>query len=75
MYVYKDWVLASLEAGCWVSEERYEMVTFSPAVRTIRLEKEATTGGVGEFKSELFRGEMMLMHTKIRIMKLLSNAF
>ena len=59
MLLYQDWVLASLEAGCWVSEERYEMVTFSPAVRTIRLEKEATTGGVGEFKSELFRGEMM----------------
>ena len=29
------------------------MVNFSPAVRNIRLEKEATNG---EFKSELFRG-------------------
>ena len=47
-------MLASLESGRWVSEERYEMVSFSPAVRNIRREKEATTG---EFRSELFRGE------------------
>ena len=47
-------MLASLESGRWVSEERYEMGSFSPAVRNIRREKEATTG---EFRSELFRGE------------------
>ena len=52
----QDWVLASLESGRWVGEERYEMVSFSPAVRNIRLEKEATSGA---FRSELFRGENM----------------
>ena len=46
--------MASLESGRWVGEERYEMVGFSPAVRNIRLEKEATSGA---FRSELFRGE------------------
>ena len=46
--------MASLESGRWVGEERYEMVNFSPAVRNIRLEKEATSGA---FRSELFRGE------------------
>ena len=46
--------MASLESGRWVGEERYEMVNFSPAVRNIRLEKEATSGA---FRSELFRGD------------------
>ena len=50
----QDWVLSSLESGNWVNEEPYEMVNFSPAVKKIRSEKEATNGA---FKSELFRGE------------------
>ena len=50
--------MASLESGRWVGEERYEMVGFSPAVRNIRLEKEATSGA---FSSELFRGENSLL--------------
>ena len=49
--------MASLESGRWVGEESYEMVSFSPAVRNIRLEKEATSGA---FRSELFRGEKLL---------------
>ena len=52
--IIQDWVLSSLEAGAWVNEEPFEMVTFSPAVKKIRLEKEATNGA---FKSELFRGK------------------
>ena len=52
----QDWVLASLECGSWAKEEPYEMVSFSPAVRNIRLEKEATHG---DFKSELFRGKIV----------------
>lgn len=35
-----------------MNEEPYEMVNFSPAVKKIRSEKEATNGA---FKSELFR--------------------
>lgn len=38
-----------------MNEEPFEMVTFSPAVKKIRLEKEATNGA---FKSELFRGKL-----------------
>ena len=45
-----------MESGRWVGEESYEMVSFSPAVRNIRLEKEATSGA---FRSELFRGEKL----------------
>ena len=49
----QDWALASLEADHWVKEEPYEMVNFSPAVRSIRLERAANRG---QFKSELFKG-------------------
>ena len=49
----QDWALASLEADRWVKEEPYEMVNFSPAVRSIRLERAANRG---QFKSELFKG-------------------
>lgn len=50
--VTKEWVLASLEEGKWTDEEPYEMVDFSPAVRSVRLDKAAFEGA---FKSDLFR--------------------
>lgn len=68
--------MASLESGRWVGEERYEMVGFSPAVRNIRLEKEATSGA---FRSELFRGETsfimctILMSETQKLVKVLSS--
>ena len=49
----QDWALASLEADRWVEEETFEMINFSPAVRSIRLERKANNG---EFKSKLFKG-------------------
>ena len=52
--ISQDWALASLEADHWVKEEPYEMINFSPAVRSIRLERAANKG---QFKSELFKGE------------------
>ena len=36
-----------------MEEETFEMISFSPAVRKIRLERKANNG---EFKSELFKG-------------------
>ena len=39
--VSKSWLLASLEAGGWVDEEPYELVTFSAAIKARRLEREA----------------------------------
>ena len=36
-----------------MKEEPYEMINFSPAVRSIRLERAANRG---QFKSELFKG-------------------
>merc|ERR1712062_461798 len=50
--VSRDWALASLEADHWVKEEPYEMINFSPAVQSIRLERAANRG---QFKSELFK--------------------
>lgn len=50
--VTKEWVLASLEEERWVDEEPYEMVDFSPAVRSMRLDKAAFQGA---FKSDLFK--------------------
>jgi len=50
--VTKEWVLASLEEGKWTDEEPYEMVDFSPAVRSVRLDRAAFEGA---FKSDLFR--------------------
>jgi len=50
--VTKEWVVGSLEAGKWVDEEPYEMVDFSPAVRSLRMER-ATWGQT--FKSDLFK--------------------
>jgi hypothetical protein len=43
--------MASLEAGGWVDEEPYELVTFSDAVKARRLEREAFKIA----KSDLFR--------------------
>lgn len=43
----KSWLLASLEAGGWVDEEPYELVTFSAAVKARRLERGA------DFKCQL----------------------
>merc|ERR1719362_593309 len=39
--VSKSWLLASIEAGGWVDEEPYELVTFSAAIKARRLEREA----------------------------------
>merc|ERR550534_2856596 len=39
--VSKSWLLASMEAGGWVDEEPYELVTFSAAIKARRLEREA----------------------------------
>ena len=50
--VTKEWIVSSLEAGHWVDEEPYEMVDFSPAVRTLRIERETWRE---TFKSELFK--------------------
>ena len=36
-----NWLYDSLELGYWADEEMYELVDFSPAVRNMRLEKEA----------------------------------
>ena len=36
-----NWLYASLEHGCWAEEEMFELVDFSPAVKSMRLEKEA----------------------------------
>ena len=36
-----NWLYASLERGCWAEEEMFELVDFSPAVKSMRLEKEA----------------------------------
>ena len=37
----KDWLYASVDAGHWVEEDMYELVDFSPAVRSTRLAREA----------------------------------
>ena len=34
--VSKSWLLASIEAGGWVDEEPYELVTFSAAIKARR---------------------------------------
>ena len=36
-----NWLYDSLELGHWADEEMYELVDFSPAVKRMRLEKEA----------------------------------
>ena len=47
----KNWLYASLENNGWADEEPYELVDFSPAVKTLRFEREAFESA---FKSELF---------------------
>jgi len=47
----KSWLFASLENGGWVDEEPYELVDFSPAVKTMRLDREAFEE---DFRSALF---------------------
>ena len=37
----KNWLYASVDAGHWVEEDMYELVDFSPAVRSTRLAREA----------------------------------
>lgn len=47
----KSWLFSSLENGSWVDEEPYELVDFSPAVKTMRLDREAFES---DFRSALF---------------------
>jgi len=47
----KSWLFSSLENGGWVDEEPYELVDFSPAVKTMRLDREAFED---DFRSGLF---------------------
>ena len=49
----KDWLLQSLEEGHWQEETDYELVTFSPAVRMLREERQTFRG---VFQSDLFKG-------------------
>jgi len=47
----KSWLFSSLENGSWVDEEPYELVDFSPAVKTMRRDREAFES---DFRSSLF---------------------
>ena len=49
----KDWLLQSLEESHWQEEADYELVTFSPAVRMLREERQTFRG---VFQSDLFKG-------------------
>lgn len=52
----KNWLYASVDAGHWVEEDMYELVDFSPAVRSTRLAREAfSSPAYGlRFQSDVF---------------------
>ena len=54
----KDWVMASVEAGMWLEEEKFEMTSFSNAVREVREERQVFKS----FKSRLFSGMSCNIH-------------
>ena len=54
----KDWVMASVEAGMWLEEEKFEMTSFSDAVREVREERQVFKS----FKSRLFSGMSCNIH-------------
>ena len=54
----RDWLLGSLEEGQWLEERDFELVSFSPAVKLLREERQTFRG---VFQSDLFKGK----HSKI----------
>ena len=66
--ISKAWVLASLECGVWLKENKFELKEFSSASRTVREERKV----FGEsFKSTLFAG-LILIRKKIYKLKTLT---
>ena len=49
--VNQNWILDSSKTGAWLDEEKYELASFSPAVRLCRLRRQAMGK---EFKHTLF---------------------
>ncbi|XP_041044188.1 microcephalin [Carcharodon carcharias] len=52
-----DWILWSLEQGCWVPEEPYELSAQFPAATICRLEKQSTTG---VYQQDLFSNQPLI---------------
>ncbi|XP_067877615.1 microcephalin [Heterodontus francisci] len=52
-----DWILWSLEQGCWVPEEPYELSAQFPAAIICRLEKQSTTG---PYQQDLFANQPLI---------------
>ena len=50
----RDWLLGSLEEGQWLEERDFELVSFSPAVKLLREERQTFRG---VFQSDLFKGK------------------
>ena len=53
--VSKDWLIKSMEQGQWLEENKYEMTSFSPSVKTVREERQLFRSA---FKSQLFLGKI-----------------
>ncbi|XP_038656355.1 microcephalin isoform X2 [Scyliorhinus canicula] len=52
-----DWILWSLEQGCWVPEEPYELSAQFPAATICRLEKQSTAGA---YQQDLFANQPLI---------------
>ncbi|XP_067840110.1 microcephalin [Heptranchias perlo] len=52
-----DWILWSLEQGCWVPEEPYELSDQFPAATICRLEKQSTRG---PYQQDLFVNQPLI---------------